>query len=106
MTEVEKLEQLRLEITQAVGDCIACWSHVELDLSQLFRFSTGASPVVSDAIWSSVASFDAKMTMLINVLRISLANKPEWEDFLLLHSYTRKMGKQRNKIAHATLLNL
>src|SRR5258707_15591635 len=98
MTEEVDLERQRIEINQAVYDCIACWTHVEIDLAQLFRILVGANPVlldaragllIGDAIWSSVVSFDAKMTMLLNVLRIALENKPEWDDFLLIHAYAR-----------------
>ena len=43
--------------------------------------------------------------MLHRVLNVQLEDSPHLDDWNLLYNYTLKMSKERNKIAHSTLLN-
>ena len=92
-------------MTQAMGDCIASWSHVELSLAQMFMTVVGCKGIVADTIWTSFLSFEPRTTMLHRVLNVQLENSPHLDDWNLLYNYTLKMSKERNKIAHSTLLN-
>lgn len=101
----EDLEQQTKAITQAMGDCIASWSHVELSLTQMFMIVVGCKGIVADTIWTSFMSFEPRTTMLHRVLNVQLEDSPHLDDWNLLYNYTLKMSKERNKIAHSTLLN-
>jgi hypothetical protein len=92
-------------MTQAMGDCIASWSHVELSLAQMFMTVVGCKGIVADTIWTSFLSFEPRTTMLHRVLNVQLENSPHLDDWNLLYNYTLKMSKERNEIAHSTLLN-
>lgn len=82
------------------------WALTESMLTRLFHQGARTGPVIADAIWSAVVSFDGKMSILHNVLVLRLEGKPLVDDWQLLHVYTRKLSKRRNEVAHATLLNV
>lgn len=88
----------------AVGECLLNWATTELYLHMLFREVHGGDPVVASTIWNTVISMDARITTLQRLLEKRFGNSERWEDILLILEEARRRYKQRNEIAHATLL--
>lgn len=91
---------------QATGECLLAWAMVEFNLAQIFRMCSGIHWVTADNIWSSVLSFDSKMSVLHNVLLALEPDRPDNSDWVLLHDHTRAMARRRNEVAHATMVNV
>lgn len=88
----------------AAGEALIQWSGVEFQAYAMFHRHCGMGGSTADAVWGTVVSLDAKLTVL---QRLLTRLHPEGElhgDIVLLLNEVRKRYRQRNEIAHSTLV--
>jgi hypothetical protein len=92
------------DVTFAVGKCLLRWAVVEFQILFFLRNHCGLEPRESNAIWTEIKSFDAKVTLIQKLFALRAASAEIHSDAILLLNEARTRYKNRNEIAHGTLM--
>jgi hypothetical protein len=96
------------DIYTALGRALNAWSGIEYDLCGVFcdcLNPQNASP--ADRAYWAVISFDARLEMVSEVIRGRFSHKPKIvEQWDAVREHLKKRVRQRNKLAHATVIRM
>lgn len=99
------LRNVQHDITmRSIGHCLIAWAQVEYQLGDMFLRYHGREPQVATLVWDSIVSLDARITMLQRLMKLRFPQGVVHDDTVLLLNECRRLYKQRNEIAHATLI--
>jgi hypothetical protein len=103
----DALEQQRLSLTQAIGECITAWSFVEIHLGEIYRWAIGmAQAEIAWATLTAPRSFEARASMIQAAMAIKLRREAPLADWNLLFNYALVLSRKRNEIAHAAMMGV
>lgn len=105
----EQLDQQRIILTHAAGECLMAWAQVEFELSlffssQLTSQSANANRfAIADSIWATIISFEARLKMLNAVVSANIKDQKVLSDWRIISSYITNQNTRRNQIAHSDI---
>jgi len=87
------------------GECMACWSRVEMSLFSIYILLLDASDYnVASSVFHSTIGFRTKLTMVNSIVNSSqLINSDDIELWKKLSDKLSKKSRRRNELAHNTV---
>ena len=101
----------QIALSNAVGECLMAWAHVEFRLHEMFvrqvvhQSRNRNRWTVARSIWSTVISFEARLKMTNAAINANIEHEKTKADWGLLNKYTASMSSLRNEIAHGAAMN-
>jgi hypothetical protein len=97
MAELTEYEQMYFNL----GTALSLWQDVELGLFEVFkRVSKCRDPYIASAIFYSIISFEAKLTMTNAAAFFAVKKKILRSEWTTLAGRTQDNAKVRNRLAH------
>jgi hypothetical protein len=101
----KKFHKTASELHQAVGSALAQWSQIERALNLiLFNLAGLKSYAIAEAIMASMVSFRGRLEIIDNILIVDPRAPEVLSEWTNLRKRVLKRSKERNNLAHFTLV--